>query len=166
MKNILLSTLLVFGFSAIAQTVSQTKIISYEQTIFDSDTCCWRKLSADKKYNEAAELVVQYLNNHKHISNKHALNWHAGQLFALAGQNDQAKRYFKKTYNVFYKIFGDADMKAWRLYAKGTIAFLEKDQPKLKKMISQWTFEQDKNFMTLEILLQKWNCTYQEALKN
>lgn len=166
MKKIFLSILVILFYSIKAQTTSTDYLISVKQEIFDSDTCCWRKLSQLKNYKEAAELVVEYLNKSKNITNQHSLNWHAGQLFAMANEKDKAKKYFKKTYSIFYKLFGDDDAKTWYYYAKGTVAFLERDKQKLNRIILKWNkhFPKDKNYKTLEILLEKWDNTYQESL--
>jgi len=166
MKKFFIFILVILYFSAKAQTTSTDYFISIKQEIFDSDTCCWRQLSNSKKYEESAELVVEYLNKSKQITNRHSLNWHAGQLFAMANKNDIAKTYFKKTYSIFYKLFGDDDAKTWYYYAKGTVAFIDRDKIKLKRIIEKWerNFEKDKNYQTLIILLEKWGNSYQEAL--
>lgn len=145
-------------------TGNQTEL-NYPQRIFDSDTCCWRKLSAENKYSEAGNLVVSYLKSGKGNTNTHSLKWHAGQLFAMAGNNDVAKKYFKKTYSVLYKWFGGEDGKTWYYYAKGTIAFIDKDKPKLENIIKKWSSEypKDKNFDVLKNLLNNWGRSYKDA---
>jgi hypothetical protein len=59
------------------------------QNKFDSDTCCWRKFAKTGEYQKAADLIVDYLENGK-PQNRHSLNWHAGQLFAEAGDDKMA----------------------------------------------------------------------------
>ena len=149
---------------------SQDKIAStnpallYNRTAFDADTCCWRKLCADKKYLDAGNLIVSYLNNSK-PTNKHSLNWHAGQMFAMAHSDKLAKKYFKRTYSIFYKWFGDTDAKTWYYYAKGTIAFIDSDKKSLEKIIKTWSnkFPTDNNYKALVRLNENWGKSYDVA---
>jgi len=139
-------------------------LLLYNQTAFDSDTCCWRKLSADRHYHEAATLIVSYLRANK-PANKHSLNWHAGQLFAMAQSDKQAKKYFKRTYSIFYLWFGDTDAKTWYYYAKGTIAFIDKDKKLLEVIIRKWTksYPSDNNLRVLIRLNENWELSYEDA---
>ena len=133
---------------------AQAPELAYSQEIFDSSTCCWRKLSAEDKHTEAAKLIVEYINS-PNAANKHSLKWHAGQMYAAAGNNKNAITYYKKTYNIFYKWFGDA---GWYYYAKGNVAYLKKDKAKLKKIISKWEkkkLERDINYKALVEMLEK-----------
>lgn len=165
--DVLFITLLLLSSHSFAQNnYSPTNLtLNYNQTVFDSDTCCWRKLSREKKYLDAANLIVVYLGTSK-VSNKHSLNWHAGQLFAMANNNRLAKKYINKTFSVFYKWFGSEDAKTWYLYAKGTIAFLDRDKKKLEAIIKQWSdkFNTDKNYHSLVRLNQNWNLSYELVL--
>ncbi len=164
-------TLILLFILLCADIFSQDKIAStnsallYNWTAFDSDTCCWRKLCADKKYLDAANLIVLYLKANK-PTNKHSLNWHAGQMFACAHSNELAKKYFKRTYSIFYKWFGDNDAKAWYYYAKGTIAFIEHDKKSLEKAIMIWgiKFPTDNNYKALVRLNENWGKNYDLAL--
>ncbi len=155
------------SFSSFAQnTTTQTApVLAYQQNHFDADTCCWRKLSAEKKYREAAYLIVAYLKTHN-ASNKHALYWHAGQMFAMANENALAKKYFKRTYSVFYKWLGDEDAKTWYYYARGTVAFIDRDKNKLAAIIQHWErhFPKDKNYQALLQLNENWDKGYANAL--
>ncbi len=160
--------LLLFCFLCLEPVVnaqSQPMYLSYPQIIFDSDTCCWRKLSAEKEYTKAAALAENYLQNSKNITNKHALTWHTGQLFAMAGDSQKAIRYFKNTYSVFYKWFGGEDGKAWYYYAKGSVAFLEKDVKTLDHIILTWKrkLPADKNLHVLISLSKNRDKPYKDA---
>jgi tetratricopeptide (TPR) repeat protein len=142
--------LLPFFLCITFYTFSQNKELAYRQVVFDSDTCCWRKLSAEGKPNEAAMLIVNYIKKSPNAVNKHSLKWHAGQMYAAAGNNKKAIVYYKKTYNIFYKWFGDH---AWYYYAKGNVAYLEKDRKKLRRIITLWDrkkLEKEKNYRSLE----------------
>lgn len=165
------STLILLFILLSADTFSQDKMTSknpfllYDQTAFDSDTCCWRKLCAHKKYLDAANLIVSYLNNSK-PKNKHSLNWHAGQMFACAHSDELAKKYFKRTYSIFYKWFGSIDAKTWYYYAKGTIAFIDNDKKSLEKtiLILEKRFPIDNNYKALVRLSENWGKSYDLAL--
>ena len=147
------------------QTGKEDAVLNYTPQVFNSDTCCWRKLSASHQYTDAGNLIVKYIHRHHKDANIHALNWHAGQVYAMAGNNKQAIRYFKKTYNIFYAWFGGEDGKAWYLYAKGTVAFIEKDQSTLTRMMKKWDkkLPKDKNYQGLVLLAENWGKTYLEA---
>ena len=164
-----LTLLFVFSsFICFAQNYNEqlSPILSYSQENFDSDTCCWHRLSADKKYLEAANLIVFYLQTDKAI-NKHSLNWHCGQMFAMANYNKLAKKHFKWTYSIFYKWFGDTDAKTWYYYAKGTIAFIDNDKKKLEAIIRTWKnkYPSDNNLETLIRLNKNWGASYEQAYR-
>ncbi|MDR2009906.1 MAG: hypothetical protein LBQ22_05445 [Bacteroidales bacterium] len=153
---------ILFSISAIAQNPE----INYSQAEFDSDTCCWRKLADSGKYEEGANLILEYLKEGK-PENKHSLKWHAGQLFANAEKNTKAIKYFRKTSNIFYRWFGGEDGRAWYFYVNGTKAFLRRDKKQLQKIIKHWSnkLPEDMNYKQLVLLLENWDETYLEALK-
>lgn len=161
MKRLLFIFLLCFSINSFSQT------ISYTESQFNSDTCCWRLLSAQKKYAEAAGLIVQYLNNNSQIKNKHSLNWHAGQMFAMAGNKNEAIKYFNKTYSFLSKVFSDEDGKQWYYYAKGTVAFIKRDKEQLNRILNKWKakYAATKNYLALRKLYDKWDEDYETASK-
>jgi hypothetical protein len=144
---------------------SSNSVLTFNQTAFDSDTCCWRKLCEDKKYLDAANLIVSYLKASE-PTNKHSLNWHAGQMFACAHSDELAKKYFKRTYSIFYKWFGDADAKTWYYYAKGTIASIDHNKKSLERAILIWSikFPKDNNYNILVKLYENWGKSYDVVL--
>lgn len=148
-----------------AQDAATQPGLEYPQSIFDSDTCCWRELSAAGCYVQAADLIKAYLRYHSHVENRHSLQWHLGQMLAMADQYKEATRQFKKTYSVFYSWFGGADGRAWYLYAKGTVAFLERDKKKFIRLMERWPPQSlpDKNFDMLQTLLEHWELSYRET---
>lgn len=151
MKQLLCAILMLSLYAAKAQTPE----LAYEQVTFDGDSCCWRKLDAEGKHAQAAQLIVAYINNSPNAVNKHSLKWHAGQMYAAAGNSKQAIRYYKKTYSIFYKWFGEAE---WYYYAKGNVAYLKKDKRKLERIIAKWDkikLEKDKNYRALVELSDK-----------
>lgn len=157
----LLLTCIFFSSHSFAQSSLQ-----YSFAAFNSDTCCWRKLSAEGKYMEGANLIIAYMAANKNARGMNA-NWHAGQLFAMAGDKQQAKKYFKKTYSVFQKWFGGKDGGAWYYFAKGTQAFVMRDKNKLQHIIRKWErkYEQDGNYKELTKLYANWEMPYSEAYK-
>jgi len=142
----------------------KNECLKYDQKNFDSDTCCWRMLSKNKLFENSAELIVDYLKTGK-AENRMSLNWHAGQMFAFAGKDKQALKYFGKTYSVFQKWFGGEDGKAWYFFAKGTSAFIKRDQPKLERIIRKWKSKlpEDKNYAELLRLKSNWDMGYSNA---
>lgn len=158
MKIILL---LFISFNLFAQ---KEVWVNYDQKTFDSDTCCWRKLSEAREFQNSAEAIVAYLKEGK-PNNKLSLNWHAGQMFAFSADNKKALKYFGKTYNVFYKWFGGEDGKTWYYFAKGTSSFIKRDKPRLEKIIAHWkkNFRLDNNYKELTLLLKHWDDGYEAA---
>ena len=146
-----------------SQPISRyTQTLHYSQPVFDSDTCCWRQLSVQGKHAESADLIVAYLHTHKNTQNPHSLRWHAGQLFAKAGDTTQAIRYFRKTYSWFYTLGGE-EGNTWYLFAKGNIAFMQRDKQKLERIIAKWErkdFDRDLNYGMLKRLHERWTSPY------
>ncbi len=143
---------------------AQNNCLKYQQRVFDSDTCCWRKLSEENKFEASAELIKDYLEN-GNVDNRMSLNWHAGQMFAFAGKDNEALKYFGKTYSIFQKWFGGEDGKAWYYFAKGTSAFIKRDKPKLEKIIRKWKTKlpDNKNYAELLRLKNNWDKDYKNA---
>ena len=166
MKRMTPFLLIITFCKCVSQTNTTTfdPLLLYDQSSFDADTCCWRKLSEEKKYLDAANLIIDYLHSNPH-TNTHSLNWHAGQMLAMAGSNSMAKKYFRKTYSVFYVWFGDVVAKSWYYYAKGTIAFIDQDKRSMEKIITKWhrKFPPDINLKALETLNNHWDKDYAEA---
>lgn len=162
MKKNIITLMLLYCFTTVAAQVN-----TYTTNQFNADTCCWRLLASTKQYSQAGNLIVQYLKTNTTISNTHSLNWHAGQMFAMAGNNHLAIKYFKKTYSFITKLFGDADGKQWYYYAKGTVAFIDRDKNKLERILTKWQtkYPSSKNYIGLKKLYDNWNKTYENATK-
>lgn len=143
---------------------AQNNCLKYPQRVFDSDTCCWRKLSKNKQFENSAELIIDYLKRGK-VENRMSLNWHAGQMFAFAKKDKKALKYFGKTYSIFQKWFGGEDGKNWYYFAKGTSAFIKRDKQKLEKIIRLWNAKllKDKNYAELLRLESNWTMDYKNA---
>ncbi len=164
-KHLLLLFLALSGFQGYGQISEYDERLNLPQSQFDSDTCCWRKLSQQGNHAAAAQLLIDYLNNSQKIRNTHSLKWHAGQMLAMSGNDEQAKKYFRKTYWIGYRWFGGEDGRAWYDYARGTIAFIDKDKRKLEKILHKWENRgaEGANYKALLRLLGNWGKPYVEA---
>ncbi|AWA30795.1 hypothetical protein HYN48_12290 [Flavobacterium magnum] len=160
MRTAVLILLMLLSCPAFAQ-----KEILYTQRQFDSDTCCWRELARSGRYLQGAALIAAYLKDGK-PQRRQALYWHAGQLYALGGDNSMALRYFGKTTNILYRYLGDEDARMWYFYVNGVKAFLKRDRQKLLKIISIWKrkFLGNLNYNQLLLLSEHWDMRYAEAL--
>ena len=104
------------------------------QTTTTNDTCkkvkqeLWRELADSNRYHEAINILLDSIIISRQ-DNKKGMYWHVGQLYAYNNEYSFAIEYLKKSTNCFDRIFD----REWRLYYKGTIAFLEKDKKKLKR---------------------------------
>lgn len=158
---------LIFLFATInllAQNNYPISSLSYPLSAFNADTCCWRKLSQEDHNEEAAQLILSYYKQNKQSVNRQPLYWHAGQCFALTGQNEMAIRYMKRTYSSFLHRFGGEDGMKWYYYARGTVAFLERDKKKLSSIIEKWKlrYPDELNYNALVEMYEKWALPYKE----
>lgn len=139
---------------------------TYPQHVFDSDTCCWRKLARQGAYPEAARLVEAFLRTDNAV-NRQSLHWHAGQLWAMCGNNKPALKHFRKTYHVWQKWLGGEDGKTWYYFAKGTVAAITRDQRTLNRVVSKWKkkWPPDRNYRELLRLQANGGLSYEEATR-
>lgn len=165
MKKLLIILMLVPVFHLHAQEYGDpiqeaTKDLYTDNEKFDAH---WRGLMAEGEYEKAA-MTLEYAAISKKFQapNKHALWWHAGQMWAMMGKYDDAKMDMKNTYNVFYKLFDSEDAKTWYYYAKGTIAFLDGDKAQLEKIMNKWErkYDKDNNYVCLQQLMDNWGQDY------
>jgi len=122
----------------------------------------WEELANKGKYKDAIDELVNYINiNPK--KNKHRDYWHLGQLYAFDDNYHKALKYFRKSTNIFDKL---AD-REWKLYYKGTIAFLKRDKDKLKrtidKLLKMHSLYYKENANRLKALYDNFEKTYLEA---
>ncbi len=122
--KILFYTLIIFTFLATssAQTTKKSYVCKKETKEL------WRELADSGKYHDAIKILLDSIQTSKH-KNKNGTYWHIGQLYAYNNEYDFAIEYMKKSTSFFDQLFD----REWRLYYKGTIAFLKKDKEKLKK---------------------------------
>jgi hypothetical protein len=164
-NSMMKSPILFFLFFSIilsAQNNLSSTALFYPLPVFNSDTCCWRKLSKEGHDEEAAQLILSYHLQNKKIVSKHPLYWHAGQCFAFAGQDEMAVKYMKKTYRPIFSWLGGEEGKTWCYYAIGTVAFLERDKKKLSRLVSKWEnkYPEDLNYQALLELIKHWGLPY------
>lgn len=99
------------------------------QTFDQSVDGGWRAV-ADKEGCQlaAADLIHQYTNAKSDLSegDTKTLNWHEGQLRAIAGQSQRAIALFEQTYKPT-----ERDIAGWNYYVDATIAFIQQDKAKL-----------------------------------
>jgi hypothetical protein len=90
----------------------------------------WRALADNGKYVSAGALIDTYLEHRKALEDWQRLNlqFHAGQMYAFAGENETALLRFKASINL-----GETEESPirWNAYVRATIAFLEEDYDQL-----------------------------------
>lgn len=122
----------------------------------------WRTLSSEGKYTDAIKILLDSLHTDKN-RNKSADYWHIGQLYAYANDYKTAIIYIKKSSGFFDRLLD----REWRLYYKGTIAFLKRDKKKLKTCNAKlWKKHSEyyyKNACTLCNLYENFDKPYKEA---
>jgi hypothetical protein len=93
----------------------------------------WRKLAEAGNFVGAARLVDSYLERQAGLPGWQRINlqFHAGQLYAFAGDNETALSRFRASMNPLEA--ADAPIR-WNAYVRATIAFLERDRLQLVKM--------------------------------
>lgn len=155
-KAFLFITLLIFPLIFYAQSSSEKYNCKKEKPEL------WRILSGEGKYKEAIKVILDSISANK-SKNKNADYWHIGQLYAFDNDYKTAIVYIKKSSGFFNKLFD----REWRLYYKGTIAFLKRDKKKLKtynaKLQEKHSEYYYKNACTLNNLYQNFDISYKEA---
>lgn len=86
----------------------------------------WRALSHQERWKEAGELIDRYIAVHPELTAWQLLplNFHAGQMYAFAGEDDIARVRFSRS--LIPNPRPDAPIQ-WNAYVLATIAFLEGD---------------------------------------
>ena len=124
----------------------------------------WRALADEERYHEAISILLDSLQNIQK-KNKHANYWHIGQLYACNNEYNFAVKYMKKSTNFLDKLFD----REWRLYLNGTLAFLKRNQPKLKvcndKLLHKHSDYYKFNVCTLNALYENYDKPYKLAYR-
>ncbi|PLW95056.1 MAG: hypothetical protein C0592_00930 [Marinilabiliales bacterium] len=122
----------------------------------------WELLSQEGKFDEAIIELNRHIDSTGNKS-KHQNYWHLGQLYAFNNDYDTAVQYMKKSTSIFDLMFD----KYWRLYYKGTIAFLQRDKEKLQKyylkLLQHNSAYYERNTKTLESLYLNFDEQYFDA---
>jgi len=123
MKIFLFSFIIMFVFfsTGVAQTTNMNNKCRKDSKEL------WRELADSGRHNDAINILLDSIQKSKK-KDKYRNNWHLGQLYACIDEYDIAIEYIKKSTGCFDVIMD----REWRLYYKGTIAFLKKDKRKLK----------------------------------
>lgn len=106
----------------------------------------WRAFGESTQCRAAAgDLIIDYLLYSKaQLSgyNVRILRFHAGQVFAFAGESERALAFFRASYGDAYS---EGDRLDWNSYLDATIAFMEQDRATLEaahaRLLQQTPFE-------------------------
>lgn len=115
-------------------------LLTLSFTLFDqTPNQGWRSLGSSnaslQKLQTMAMVLESYIDRNKQSlsqSEMEILHFHAGQVYALAEDNQEALNHFKQAYTNIHDVDLSQEEKAWILYVRATIAFLEKDLYTLK----------------------------------
>lgn len=79
-------------------------------------------------------------------------------------KNKLARYYMQKTYSPLNRWVGGADGRTWYYYARGTIAFLDRNRKKLEFLVAKWErrYEADVNYKALQELAEHWDWGYEK----
>ena len=143
-------------------------IVVLAQSINSGKTCKkrkvekWEQLANEGNYQEAINLLLKSMEENKN-AHKHRDYWHIGQYFALDNNYNKAIIYLKKSTNIFQRSVD----REWRLYYKGTIAFLKRNKRDLKKYHDKlWKNHSgyyEKNACRLKALYENFEKPYKDA---
>ncbi|WP_300532174.1 hypothetical protein [Maricaulis sp.] len=109
------------------------RLMALDEDAFDQDMQGgWRAVANQGPdcFIPAAELIQDYVALHgaANLQRPGLAHWHAGQMFAMAGETERALPELRLS----YRPENDNEMNAmWNRYADGTIAFLERDRDAL-----------------------------------
>jgi len=93
----------------------------------------WRPLFDRECYAQAAAVLVAYLKRHPDLAERHyILPFHAGQMFAMAGDYDEAIAYMQRGYSKIPSKTID-----WNAFVAANIAFLRRDRAGLLEQRSR-----------------------------
>ena len=114
------------------------RLMALSQDAFDQDMDGgWRPVGQrDGCRRVAAHLLLDYAETHGLTPDDGVVTWHAAQMFAQAGDYNDALRMFRREYDP--TLGPDDEHYDWTLYGRGTVEFLEGDRPALERTISQY----------------------------
>lgn len=125
----------------------------------------WELLAKEGKYHKAIDTLHYFLEKTDSL-NEHAENWHLGQYYASINDYDSAIKYFRKSSNCFHRLVD----REWRLYFKGTVAFLKRNDKKLKRISERlWRIHSayyEGNAIVIKQLYDNFDKNYMEAYES
>lgn len=113
--------------------IEAESLLQLDEDSFDQGENGWRTLNNRGPHCSipAGELILDYIARHRGtLQREHLAHWHAGQMFALAGEADRAMEQFRLSYRDGNETAMPAEV--WNLYVDGTIAFFESDRDALE----------------------------------
>lgn len=168
--------LICFLLTLLALQPSESLALPFEA--FDQDLKGgWRVLADEGRYLEAARLIDRYAEVNKAgltPDELQLLNFHSGQLYAMADSYDIAKKRFSNSYEVsesgqpdWYKLY----IETWNAYVTATVAFLSDDLEVLKlqraKMVRGATHNGEVlNLRIVDNLIRGFGRPYKDAYTN
>ena len=111
-------------------------LLQLDEDAFDQDLeGGWRTIA---ERNEgacmvvAADLILDYIARHPGgLEREYLAHWHAGQMLALAGEDERALNQFRLSFRT--RDVASMPARMWNTYAGGTIAFMEGDRETLEE---------------------------------
>lgn len=110
-------------------------LLRLDEDTFDQGEAGWRMIA--ERHDgacmvAAADLILDYIARHPEgLEREYLAHWHAGQMFALAGEDERALNQFRLSFLTHDVASMPARM--WNTYAGGTIAFMEGDRETLEE---------------------------------
>ncbi|MCF8878464.1 hypothetical protein L5876_01380 [Hyphobacterium sp. SN044] len=102
-------------------------LLQLDEDAFDQGENGWRMIAERRDgacMVAAADLILDYIARHgEMLERTYLAHWHAGQMFALAGEDERALDQFRLSYRTGEETEMTAGM--WNAYVDGTIAFME-----------------------------------------
>lgn len=127
----------------------------------------WRQEAERGNFLDAAMLIDEYVEKYKNLgeSQRVNLNFHAGQMYAFADDYQKAIDLFKRS---TYAEEPPALPLRWNAYVEATIAFLKKDEDRLREcreeIVRGPTFQGEKaNLDVVDRLIKHFDEPYSEA---
>jgi hypothetical protein len=110
-------------------------LLQLDEDAFDQGENGWRMIAERRDgacMVAAADLILDYIARHgEMLERTYLAHWHAGQMFALTGENERALDQFRLSYRT--QDVASMPARMWNTYAGGTIAFLEGDRETLEE---------------------------------
>lgn len=131
-----LTGLLLFSACKTAGPKKKDPRIDVSYAEFDqSDAHGWRSMVAQRRFDDAANLIQDYLKGQPALSRdqKALLRFRRGELLAIQGKNKAAIADLRQA----YATAGSALSPSWNLYIDGIISYLDRDRAKLETIAAQ-----------------------------